>query len=134
MLVRTVQRYFEQGLRSYADTSKRFHHFCSMYGIITSLPVCEYTLCGFASHLADESLTPQTIEAYLSVVRNLQLMIGLPDPCDQRSLPILKRVLAGISRTYARAHRGPPHLPLAITAQILTCIHALLLNSPIPAF
>ena len=40
----------------------------------------------------------QTVKSYLSAVRNSQILLGLPDPRHQSSLPILKRVQAGIAR------------------------------------
>jgi hypothetical protein len=101
-----------------------------MYHVVSPFPVCEYTLCCFASHLAGEGLSPQTVKAYLSAVRNLQLSLGLPDPRDQSSLPVPKRVLAGISRAYADRNKETPRSRLPITVQILTRIHDTLLISP----
>ena len=100
-----------------------------MHNIMSPFPVCEYTLCCFAAYLADEGLSPQTVKSYLSAVRNLQLSLGLPDPRDQSSLPVLKRVLAGISRSYADRHKPPPRSRLPITFQILSRIHAALVPS-----
>ena len=72
-LAGAVQKYFEQGLapstrKTYAAASKRFYNFCSMYHVLSSFPICEYALCCFASHLAEERLAPQTVKAYLSAV------------------------------------------------------------------
>ena len=36
--------------------------------------------------------------AYLATVQNAQISMGLPDPWEHSSLPLLKRVQAGISR------------------------------------
>ena len=91
-------------------------------------PVSEHTLCWFA---AEEGLASQTAKAYLSAVRNLQLSMDLPDPRDQSSLPILKRVLAGISQ--ARLTRQmPQRVRLSITAPILAQIHGNLIQSSRP--
>jgi hypothetical protein len=69
----------------------RFYNFCMKFDLHSPFPVTEHTLCCFAAFLADEGLTPQTAKSYLAAVRNLQLSLGLPDPRDQSSLPILKR-------------------------------------------
>ena len=53
----------------------------------------------FVSFLAIEGLAPQTCKSYLAAIRNMQISLGLPDPREQSSLPVLKRVQAGISRT-----------------------------------
>lgn len=62
-------------------------------------------MCCFASFLAGEGLAPQTGKSYLAAVRSMQISLGLPDPREQSSLPILKRMQAGISR--ARMRKGP---------------------------
>ena len=85
-------------------------------------------MCLFAAHLAEEGLSPQTVKSYLSAVRNLQLFLGFPDPRDSSSLPVLKRVLAGISRVYTSTNKAKkPRLP--ITIQVLAGIHTALAGS-----
>ena len=131
-----VQKYFEQGLapstrKTYGAASKLFCTFCAKYQVSSPFPVSEYTLCCFAAYLADEGLTAQTAKSYLSAVRNLQLSLGLPDPRDQSSLPVLKRVLAGIIRTRL-AQNVAPRVRLPITAQILARIHGSLVHSSRP--
>ncbi len=91
---------------------KRFDSYCTVFD---PFPVTEILLCSFAAYLADEGLAPQTIKTYLSSVRNTQLSLGFPDPREQSSLPILKRVQAGISRI--RLQNGAPsrtRLPITI--------------------
>ena len=46
--------------------------------------------------MAEENVTMQTIKTYLAAVRSMQISLGLPDPQDQSSLPMLKHVQAGI--------------------------------------
>ena len=97
---------------------KRFWGFCELYNVVDPFPVTEHLLCAFAAHLADAGLAGQTIKAYLAAVRNTQLSMGLPDPREQSSLPILKRVQAGIARV--RLGRSQPsRVRLPITARIL---------------
>ncbi len=97
---------------------RRFDSYCTKFSVIDPFPVTEILLCSFAAYLADEGVAPQTIKTYLSSVRNTQLSLGLPDPREQSSLPILKRVQAGISRI--RLQRGAPsRTRLPITIRIL---------------
>ncbi len=97
---------------------RRFHSFTIHFSIQAPFPVTEHLLCSFAAYLADQGLAPQTIRSYLSAVRNTQLALGFPDPRDHSSLPILKRVQAGIQRV--RSMGGPPsRLRLPITASVM---------------
>ncbi len=97
---------------------KRFHGFCDRYNVVSPFPVTEMLLCSFAAFLADQGLAPQTGKGYLAAVRNMQISLGLPDPRDQSSMPMLRRVQAGIQRV--RAISGPPsRTRLPITASVL---------------
>ena len=110
---------------------KRFHSFCITYNVLTPFPVTEHLLCVFAAFLADQGLAPQTGKSYLAAVRNLQISMGFPDPREHSSLPILKRVQAGISR--ARMLKGsPPRIRLPITANIMRQIDQALTASVHP--
>ena len=110
---------------------KRFHEFCVKFNITSPFPVSEYTMCGFAAYLADSGLAPQTVKGYLAAVRNMQLSLGLPDPRDHSSLPILKRVLAGIRRArLSKQHQ--PQVRLPITGTLLVKIHDMLFKSSNP--
>ncbi len=119
----SVQRYFHHGLapstqKTYQAVMKRFHAFCTRYNVGTPFPVTEHLLCCFAASLADQGLAPQTIKGYLSAVRNTQISLGFPDPRDQSSLPMLKRIQAGIQRIKSLA--GPStRTRLPITATLL---------------
>ena len=100
---------------------KRFSSFCTRYNITNTFPVTEHLLCCFAAYMADEGLSPQTGKTYMAGVRNMQLSLGLPDPRDQSSLPILKRVQIGIARV--RLQKRTPHkIRLPITTPLLRCI------------
>ena len=81
-------------------------------------PVSEQLLCSFVAYLADQGLAPQTVKGYLSAINNMQISLGMPDPREHSSLPILKRVQTGVSR--CRALKGsPPKTRLTITAKVL---------------
>ena len=97
---------------------KKFHKFCTAYRITDPFPVTERTLCYFAAFMADEGLAAQTGKSYMAAVRNMQLSLGLPDPREQSSLPVLKRVQAGIKRL--RLNSGSsPRTRLPNTAHVL---------------
>ena len=67
----------------------------------------------------------------MAEVRNTQLSLGLPDPREKSSLPVLKRVQAGIQRVGAL--KGPPSRPcLPITAAVMDRIRAYLVQSDHP--
>ena len=89
-----------------------------LHQVDTPLPVTELLLCQFAAFLGNAGLTPQTAKIYLAAVRNLQLSLGLPDPCDTSSLPRLKLLLAGIRRVRARdpTHSTRVRLPITLAA------------------
>ena len=132
----SVQQYFEQGLapstrRSYDAAMRRFHTFCVKYNVVSPFPVSEYTLCCFAAYLAEEGLAPQTAKSYLAAVRNMQLSLGLPDPRDHSSLPVLRRVLAGITRVRLNRQQVQ-RVRLPITASVLLKIHDTLMRSSHP--
>ena len=110
---------------------KHFYSFCITYNVVSPFAVTEQLLCSFAAFLADQGLAPQTGKSYLSAIRNLQISMGFPDPREQSSLPILKRVQAGISR--ARMLKGsPPRIRLPITANIMEQIYQTLTASAHP--
>ena len=103
--------YFRSGLASSTQSSykaglKRFYDFCVRYNIPTPFPVTEQILCYFLAFLADQGLAPKPSQSYLSAVCSMQISLGFPDPRDPSSMPILKRVQAGIRRvTASKDHR-----------------------------
>jgi hypothetical protein len=110
---------------------KKFTAFCCQYNIMDPFPVTEHLLCCFAAYMADGGLSAQTVKGYLAAVRNTQLSLGLPDPREHSSLPILKRVQAGISRS--RLGRGQAaRVRLPITACLLLQIGQALIHSEHP--
>jgi hypothetical protein len=110
---------------------RRFTAFCDRYQVQDPFPVTETLLCSFAAFLGDEGLAPQTIKSYLSAIRNTQLSLGLPDPRETSALPVLRRVLGGISRS--RVGRSPPSgVRLPVTAPLLRDIREELRRSANP--
>ena len=91
----------------------------------------EYTSCFFAAYLADSGLAPSTVNVYLTVVRNMQLSLGLPKPRDQSSLTMIKRILGSINCTHLTERRHS-RVQLPITGSILIKMHPALLQSGNP--
>ena len=84
----------------------------------------ESILCYFASYLATQQLTPQTIKTYLAGIRHMQITLGLPEPRAFSSLPRLKLVQAGIQRVHGQRSPSPVRIRLPITPSILRKIHS----------
>jgi len=77
-------------------------------------PLTKQTLYFFASYFAKEKLAPQTIKGYPSALHNAQISLGLPDPREQSSLPLLKRICAWIGRTTLQRGIAQPKIRLPI--------------------
>ena len=63
-------------------------------------------MCYFAAFLAREGLDPNPIKLYLAALHHMQVLLGLSEPRTESSLPRLKLVLNGISRS--RTTEGTP--------------------------
>ena len=74
---------------------KCFYSFRLSHNVFNPFSLTEQLLCFFASYLALQDLDLQTIKSYLSAIHNTRISHGFPDPKDQSSTPILKRVSAG---------------------------------------
>ena len=108
--------------KTYKSAMNRFHLMCATYNITDPFPATERTLCRFAVFLANEGMAPQSIRTYLSALRNTQISMGYPDPRDQSSLPVLKRVQAGIKRAHAEQGGCRSRIRLPITVSMLRAI------------
>ena len=71
--------------------------------------------------LAKDGLKYQSIKAYLSALRFLQISVRLPDPYASTSWPRLEYVLKGIKKPMDTGQGTKPRLP--ITPDILHQIH-----------
>ena len=114
-LAPSVWRYFQEGLapatcRSYDSAVKKFDKFCDNFRVTDPFLVTETLPCSFAAYLGDQGLSSKTIRSYLAGV-------GLLDPRDHSSLPILCRVQAGIKR--ANLGTGTARVRLPVTPQLL---------------
>ena len=120
-----VQHFCEQGIatsikKTYQSALKRFATFCSSYNVLIPFPVAVNLLCYFATYLACDNVFPQSIKVYLSVIRHMQITMGLPEPRQFSSMARLRLVQAGIQRTHASKQVTKVQLP--ITTSILTSI------------
>lgn len=109
--------------KTYQSALNRFAQFCTSYSIISPFPVSESILCYFASHLACQKLSPQTIKTYLAGIRHTQITLGLPEPRAFSSLPRLRLVQSGIQRTHSQQVPVSSRIRLPITPTILRQIH-----------
>ena len=62
----------------------------------TPFPVTEAILCYFSTHIACQSISPQTIKVYLAGIWHVLIFIGLPNPKKITSMPCLCIVQSGI--------------------------------------
>ena len=100
-----VQHFCSQGIapsthKTYQAALKKFATFCSTYDILSPFPVSESVLCYFATYLACQRLSPQTIKVYLAAIRYMQITLGLPEPKEYSLMPRLRLVQSGIQRSY----------------------------------
>ena len=116
-----LQIYLKQGLahRTYEAGVKHFYEFCVLVNLLYPFSLTEKSLCYFTSFLATWDLSAQTIKVYVAAVRDLHINMGFPDPRDHSSLPLLKRVQAGIQRVQALKGKGKARGRLPITPHLL---------------
>ena len=115
-------------LISYDAGKRRYLAFCQQFNL-SPLPVCEPNLCRFVAFLFSSSLSYQSIRSYLSAVRHLQIVSGLPDP-SLSSFSRLDYALKGIRRVNTI---GPRLKRLPITPAILRQIYGVWSRDP-PTF
>ena len=99
-----------------------FDAFRVLCNIVNPFPMSEHSLCRFVAYLANKGLAPQSIQTYLSAVRDAQISMCFLDPRDQSSLPVLRRVLAGIRRLQATELPCRQQLRLPIMLTVLKSI------------
>ena len=108
---------------TYNSALRKFAEFCAAFKIISPFPVSESILCYFSSYLATKHLSPLTIRTYLSGIRHMQIVLGLPEPRAFSSLPRIRLVQSGIQRVYAQKTTPKTRIRLPITPSILAKIH-----------
>jgi len=111
---------------------KSFYQFCTCYTVTDPFPVSELTMCYFIAYLAEQGLSPQTGQSYLAAVRNAQISLGLPDPRENASLPLLKRVQAGVRRIRLLKPSSPGRVRLPVTVHMLSRVKEALWSSSRP--
>ena len=99
--------------KTYRSGQRRYINYCDK-AHCQPLPLTEQRLCQFVTKLAEEGLSHQTIQSYLTGTRQLQLAANLPEP-HIGSMPKLEQVLKGIkvvkSRSVAQARTRLPITP-----------------------
>ena len=100
------------------------------YGISTPFPLQEDILCSYVAFLAKEGLKHQSIKAYLTGIRYLQIQKSLGNPFANGGMPRLEYVLTGIKRV--EAHCGSqPRTRLPITIDIMQKLREVWLSTPL---
>ena len=115
---------------TYESAACKFNKFRTQFNMPNPFPVTRNLLIYFAMYLAQQGLEEQSIKTYLAAVRQLQLTMGLPNPCDSSSLPWLQLVLTGIRRMQAESGSFVAKTCLPITLPILCRIRELWNNQP----
>ena len=92
-----VQHFCSQGIapstyKTYQAALKRIAIFSSTYDTLSPFPVSESVLCYFATYLACQNLSPQTVKVYLVAIWYMQITLGLPEPKEYSLLPRLQLV------------------------------------------
>ena len=87
----------------------------------------ERVACLFVAFLAHQGLKPQTILAYLSAVRHLQISVGL-NPTLHASWPRLQYVLRGVKRSQDTA---PQRVRLPVTVVVMHQLLAVWAHTPV---
>ena len=119
--------------QTYDSAARRFNEFCMHFNVGNRFPVNKNLLIYFAMYLAQRGLKEQSVKTYLAAVRDLQLTMGLPDPCDSSPLPQLRFVLEGMRRMQAESGGFVPRTSLPITPLILRRIRDLWNSRPMRA-
>jgi len=108
----------------------------ALYTVLLQLhhtnPIHDLLLCYFASYLAKRSLAPQTIKTYLAAIRSTQISMGLPDPREPSSMPMLRWVQASISRIQLVTGSNVSQVRLSITyiSSSGSMVHGLIPQTP----
>ena len=105
-------------MRTYKSAKQRYLVFCQNINI-PPLPLSEYSTCLFAVHLAQQGLSPQSISAYMSAVRHLQIAAGFA-AIHRCEWPRLQYVIKGIRRSGDCTSK---RVRLPITAEILHSLY-----------
>ena len=65
--------------KSYTSAQHKYVDFCALYQL-TPIPVESYNVLLYVTHLYEQGLSASTINVYLSAVRSMHVMSGLPEP------------------------------------------------------
>lgn len=97
----------ESTQRTYRSALNKFSRFCTQFNILSPFPVSEPLLCYFASFLAaSENISPKSLKVYLSGIRHMQVVLGLPEPREFSSLPRLRLGYRGHTLSVLLKQRG----------------------------
>ena len=107
----------------YRSAQQKYLKFCNEKHLFP-IPTSENVLCYYVSSLASDcQLKHQTIKAYLSAIRHLQITEGLSDPF-KAEMPRLDYVMRGIKRVQGEKGLYSQNPRLPITPDILRKLKA----------
>ena len=107
---------------TYSTAQKRFIQFCELYQL-TPLPCNPETVLLYVTYLHNAGLTPATVSVYISAIRSLHVLAGLPEP-ELRSPQVKLAMKAMVSLN------PPPRKKMPITYNLLTSMLQILRNFP----
>ena len=109
-----------KGIRSgtkatYSSAQNKYLNFCSQFHL-TPLPVSSYNVLLYVTHLHKSGVAHSSIGVYLSAIRSLQVMSGMPEPYLRT--PQVKLALKAIQNDSLPAKQKMP-IEIGLLVQIL---------------
>lgn len=103
-LAPSTQNTYLSGIRSFSNFA--------LSARLQSFPICEHTLCLYASSLANRGISSNTIKVYLAGIQHQNILLGFPDRISGMSR--LYEILRGIRRSQGSSRRRPPRSPITV--------------------
>ena len=104
---------------AYKSAQRRYHAFCTLFGVEQPYPLREETMCRFVAFLAGEGLKHRSIKAYLAGVRFANIAQDYGNPFLNGAMPRLEYTLWGIKKHEVLSGAPPPKPRLPITISVL---------------
>ena len=101
---------------AYKSAQRRYHAFCTLFGVEQPYKLKEETLCHFVAFLAGEGLKHRSIKANLAGIRFSNIAQNYGNPFVNGDMPHLEYTLGGIKKREALSGAPPkPRLPITIS-------------------
>ena len=127
-----VCHYYQNGLaasthKCYTVGQHQYLNFCTSYSL-SPLPISEYILMLFVSHLALSGLAHTLIKTYFSAIGNLHSACSQHEAYRKALTPRLEQLLWGIKKD--QGSKCTPLIHLPITVEIMSRILSVVSKSP----